>query len=98
MSTKFIGLFTLPLLLLFWNGPEISQAQSKNNNAAAATGTLQKMIVADGVVTLNVDLKHFNAANASERLRFAVAPKSFFTVLVLNSEFRGPIPSSMVFA
>jgi hypothetical protein len=98
MSTKFIGLFTLPLLLLFWNGPEISQAQSKNNNAEAATGTLQKMIVADGVVTLNIDLKHFNAANASEALRFAVAPKSFFTVLVLNSEFRGPIPSSMVFA
>jgi len=94
MSTKFIGLFTLPLLLL-WNGAEISQAHSENQDVAAATGTLQKMIVANGVVTMNVDLKRLGSGNRLTPLRLHVAPDSFFTVLVFNNDLRGPLPSSM---
>ena len=92
-KNKFIGLVTLPLLLLFWNGAEISQAQSKKNNANAPSGTLQKMIVANGVVTIN--LQRPGAGKELNIARFNVAPDSFFTLLVFNDQLRGPMPSAM---
>jgi hypothetical protein len=95
MSKKLIIYSILPLLLLFWNGTEIAQAQSKKNSADASSGTLQKMIVANGVVTMNVDLKRLGSGNGWAPLQLTVAPDSFFTVLVFNNELRGPLPSSM---
>ena len=92
-KNKFIGLVTLPLLLLFWNSAEISQAQPKKDSAAAPSGTLEKMIVANGVVTMN--LQRPGAGNESNVARFDVAPDSFFTLLVFNNQLRGPIPSTM---
>src|SRR5262249_49781714 len=90
MSKKLISLVTLPLLLLFLNGAEISQAQSKNT---MPTGTLQKMIVANGVVTMN--LHGPGAGKESNVVRFNVAPDSFFTLLVFNDQLRGPVPGEM---
>ncbi len=64
----------------------------------AETGTLQKMIVANGGVRMEVDLNRLNGGNPSARkssLNFTVVPDAFFTVLVFNNEFRGTLPSSM---
>ena len=93
MLKKFIGLISLPLLLLFWNGAEISQAQPENDSAVAPSGTLEKMIVANGVVTMN--LQRAGAPKESNIARFNVAPDSFFILLVFNDQLRGPLPSAM---
>ncbi len=69
-------------------------AGSKQNSPESQTGTLQKMIVADGSVAMDVDLNRLNATSSAtqklETLRFAVAPNSFFTILVFNNVLRGP--------
>jgi hypothetical protein len=96
MLKKFIGLISLPLVLLCWNGAEISQAQPKKDSPAAPNGTLEKMIVANGVVTMN--LQRPGAGKESDVARFNVAPDSFFTLLVFNNQLRGPVPSGMALA
>src|SRR5207244_11647949 len=93
MSKTLICLVTLLLLALSWNGAEISQAESKKSNPAAPSGTLQKMIVANGVVTMN--LERPAAAKESNIARFNVAPDSFFTLLVFKRQLHGPVPCSM---
>jgi hypothetical protein len=89
--------FALPLLLLFCPpkaGSENSVAGSKQISPESQTGTLQKMIVADGSVVMDVDLNRLNGVSSTtgklETLRFAVAPNSFFTILVFNNVLRGP--------
>ncbi len=89
--------FALPLLLLFGPpkaGSENSVAGSKQNSPESQTGTLQKMIVADGSVAMDVDLNRLNGVSSVtgklETMRFAVAPNSFFTILVFNNVLRGP--------
>ena len=61
-------------------------------------GTLEKMIVANGNVTMEIDLNRLNGVGASSRkatLNFTAVKDTFFAILVLNGEFRGPLPSSM---
>src|SRR6266550_5269874 len=86
--------FALPLLLLFCNSSENSVAGSKQSGPETQSGTLQKMIVADGSVAMDVDLNRLNGVSSVtgklETLRFAVAPNSFFTILVFNNVLRGP--------
>jgi hypothetical protein len=57
------------------------------------------MIVAGGTVTMGIDVNRLNgnsaAAGKLEPLHFAVAPNSFFPVLVFNNALRGPEPGSM---
>ncbi len=93
MSKKLITYLTLPLLLLFCNSSQNSVAGSKESAPAAQTGTLQKMIVADGNVTMDVDLNRLNGISSAtgkpETLRFTVAPNSFFVILVFNDVLRG---------
>lgn len=69
-----------------------------NSVATQDSGTLEKMIVANGNVTMEIDVNRLNGAGASARkstLAFDAVPDTFFAVLVLNGEFRGPVPSSM---
>ena len=94
--------FALPLLLLFSNGSENSVAGSKQkspDSQTGATGTLQKMIVESGSVTMDLDLNRLNvvssAAGKLETMRFVVAANSFFPILVFNNLLRGPQPGSM---
>lgn len=95
--------FTLPLLLLLSNSSQNSVAGSKQTSPEGQTGTLQKMIVADGSVSMNLDLNRLNrssvgpaaAGQKREALRFGVAPNSFFTILVFNSVLRGAEAGSM---
>ncbi len=76
-----------------------SQASSQDlTGGAADTGTFEKMIVANGNVTMEVDLNRLNGAGASARkttLTFSAVEDTFFSILVLNGELRGPVPSSM---
>lgn len=91
--------FVLPSLLLLCNSSEISLAQSKNPNAP--TGTLEKMMVVNGVVTMTLDQNRLNGIDAvagksvPSPLRFEIAPESFFTVLVFDDELRTAEPGSM---
>jgi hypothetical protein len=93
MSKNLITYLMLPLLLLFCNSSQNSAAGSKENGPDGQTGTLQKMIVAEGSVTMDVDLNRLNGISSAtgkpETLHFAVAPNSFFPVLVFNDVLRG---------
>ena len=75
------------------------QKQTSPNNAPTWTGTLQKMIVENGSVTLNLDLNGLNGSNELTTrpvtLQFAAATNSFFPILVLNDQLRGPEPGSI---
>ena len=66
----------------------------------APTGTLQKMIVENGSVILNLDLNRLNPESfrgdaKPVTVRFAVAANSFFPVLIFNDQLRGLLPGSM---
>jgi hypothetical protein len=87
----------LPLLLIFNYGSNHSVA-TLNQKADGETGTLEKMIVANGIAALDIDMNRLTGGASQSRmttLRFAAVPNSFFTILVLNNELRGPLPSSM---
>jgi len=57
------------------------------------------MIVENGSVTMDLDLNQLNGTGAMTRkletVRFAVAAKSFFSILVFNDLLRGPEQGSM---
>ena len=97
LKTILVVLF--PLLMLFGNGWESTSVLGPVvPSPDDSTGTLEKMIVANGRVTLNIDLGKLSSkrtAKQSGNLQFDVEQNSFFTVLVFNNEFRGPEPSSM---
>src|SRR5437773_5334340 len=63
------------------------------------TGTLQKMIVKSGNVTMDLDLNGLNGSSSlvarPVTLQFAVAADSFFPILIFNDQLRGPVPGSM---
>jgi len=66
------------------------------------SGTLEKMIVDGGTVTIDLDLARLNGLRRPEKsqhrfayLRFTVDRESFFTLLAFNGELRGPLPSTM---
>src|SRR5438094_4641303 len=67
--------------------------------ATAPTGTLQKMIVESGSVTIDLDLNGFNGNSSlvarPVTLQFAVGANSFFPILVFNNLLRGPEQGSM---
>ena len=93
----------LPLLLLFGS----RDGDSSNTPNAAKTrfarqgesGTLQKMIVANGSVSMDIDLNRINGVSSTTRkletLHFGVAPTSFFPVLVFNKVLRRAETGSM---
>jgi hypothetical protein len=94
--------FALPLLLLFSDSSETSVAGSKQkrpDSQGGATGTLQKMIVESGSVTMDLDLNRLNGINSTtgkpETAHFAVAANSFFPILVFNNLLRGLEPGSI---
>jgi hypothetical protein len=80
-----------------------AQAASQTARSAVATdvptGTLQKMIVENGSVTMDLDLNRLNGINSAtqslQQAHFAASANSFFPVLVFNNQLRGPVPGSM---
>jgi hypothetical protein len=94
--------FLLPLLLLFGlrdggssNAPDAAKTSLAEQGES---GTLQKMIVASGSVSMDIDLNRINGVTSTrklETLHFGVAPASFFPVLVFNKVLRRAEPGSM---
>src|SRR6202035_2674210 len=95
--------FILALVLLFF-----SPAASLQNSVGATktdpggegeNGTLQKMIVENGSVRMDLDLDRLNGISSALQkpvtLQFAVANNSFLPILVFNDLLRGPEPGSM---
>ena len=93
--------FMFPLVLLF-GSPHVDSHNpdtKNNNNGYAQSGTLQKMIVEDANVTMQLDLNGLNGSNSlvarPVTLQFSVAANSFFPILVFNDLLRGAEPGSM---
>jgi glucose/arabinose dehydrogenase len=94
LKTLLIGVLSV---LLAGNHSDNSLAH-KSSGQDSQTGTLEKMIVANGRVAMDIDLNQLNrtaAGSEMNTLRFAVAPNSFFTVLVFNGDLRGSELGSM---
>lgn len=91
----------LPLLTLFGIGSDNPSAGGSKKPSDGTTGTLEKMIVANGNVVIDLDLARLNGGRLSGKqpksgvVRFDVERDAFFKVLVFNDELRGPLPSSM---
>jgi len=93
----FKTILMLPLLLLFTSSDR-SLVRLQQEPQDTQTGTLEKMIVANGSVTLDLDLNRLNGGKSKPQasaLHFLAAPNSFFTILVFNHDLRGPEPGSM---
>ena len=101
MLRKMLSYFTLPLLLLLSNSSGSSASQSPAKSPEGQTGTLEKMIVANGNVAMDLDLNRLNGVASGtqeskrETLRFQVGSNSFFTILVFNNVLRGSEMGSM---
>src|SRR5437016_8438681 len=103
MSKATLTRFIFPLCLLFaWcdaDGGTAAAQKQRNPNNPSVNGTLQKMIVENGSVTLNLDLNGLNGSNAlvtrPVTLQFAAATNSFLPVLVLNDLLRAAETGSM---
>ena len=94
---KIILAALFPVSLFFGTGMESVNSPSTASRDNT-TGTLEKMIVADGTVTMQIDpgsLAVRRGGKHSESIRFDAENDSFFTVLVFNNELRGAEPSSM---
>src|SRR6266542_6476383 len=99
---KLIGL-ALPLFLLFASPyastPKAFGAAKKTLQGQGQSGTLQRMIVENGSVTMDLDLNRLNGISFAPArpaaLQFSVAANSFFTILVFNDLLRGPDSGSM---
>ncbi|PYJ08279.1 MAG: hypothetical protein DMF06_13305, partial [Verrucomicrobia bacterium] len=101
MLRKLFGCLTLPLVLLLSNSSGNSASQPPTKNPDAQTGTLERLIVANGHVVMDLDWNRLGSAGSAaqpakrETVQFEVGPNSFFTVLVFNEIFRGPEQGSM---
>ena len=99
MLRKMVSYFTLPLLLLLSNSPENS-ATSAAEGSQGQNGTLERMIVANGIVAMDLDLNRLKGISSDtqesrQSLRFEVSSASFFTILVFNNVIRTIEPGSM---
>src|SRR5260370_28004588 len=98
MSKLTLTGFVLPLFLLFASpqasSPKAFAATKKAPEGQGQSGTLQKMIVETGSVTMDLDLDRLNGIGAVH-LQFTLAANSFFSILVFNDLLRGPEQGSM---
>lgn len=76
-----------------------SQQASMGKNGE--TGTVEKMIVAGGTATMDMNVTALNGAKSRSRessLRLDAARDTFFSILVYNGELRAMLPSAMELA
>jgi len=90
--------FLFPLLvLLFGSAHGDSRPDTKNNSKQS--GTIQKMIVENASVTMQLDLNGLNGSNSlvarPVTLQFSAAANSFFPILVFNDLLRAVQPGSI---
>lgn len=98
---KIILIALVPLLVFFSFGSDSSKTEPATApGEGGATGTLEKMIVASGDVTLDLNLAKLNGTSSRDkggnsRIRFEAEKDSFFTAVSFNSELRAILPSAM---
>src|SRR6476660_6563710 len=103
MSKLSLTGLALPLFLLFASppasAPKALGATKETPERQGQTGTLQRMIVENGSVTMDLDVNRLNGIGSvpgrPATLQFAVAANSFFPILLFNDLLRGPEPGSM---
>jgi hypothetical protein len=103
MSKLTLTGLALPLFLLFASppasAPKAFGAMKETGESQGQAGTLQKMIIESGSVTMNLDLNRLNGINSTSArpvaLQFTVAANSFFPIVVFKDLLRGPEPGSM---
>src|SRR5438105_14368794 len=101
MLRSALTVIMLPILLLLGSSSDNSAARVRQNSTDIQTETVEKLIVASGSVTMDLDLGRLNdVAGSTEKsnpatLHFAVAPDSFFFIVVTNAALRGPTLGSM---
>ena len=94
---KIILATLFPVSLFFGSGLD-SLNRISTANRDNSTGILEKMIVANGTLTMDIDLGSIGGRRSSKQtgpLRFDAESDSFFTILVFNNDLRGPEPGSM---
>jgi hypothetical protein len=88
----------LPLVLLF-GSPHVDSPNSGTKNNSKQSGTVQKMIVENASVTMQVDLNGLNGSNSlvarPVTLQFSAGANSFFPIVVFNDLLRAVEPGSM---
>jgi hypothetical protein len=105
MLKKILIALTLSLLVLL-GSYAVQSAMGRNRGGEVAqktadvsSGTLQKMIVENGSVIMDLDLSRLSGVSSGsqslQQAHFAVGANSFFPVLVFNDQLRGPVPGSM---
>ncbi len=99
MRRNIFSYFALALLLLLGNSSGNS-ATTAAQSSQSQNGTLERMIVANGLVAMDLDLKRLRGIGSGTQeswqgLRFEVDPTSFFTILVFNNVVRTIEPGSM---
>src|SRR5947208_13571638 len=99
MLKTILTAFVFPLLLLFCSTVIGSSHTEKSAASQSMSGTLQKMIVENGSITMDLDLNGLNGNGSllarPVSLHFAVAANSFFSILVFNYLLRGSEAGSM---
>jgi hypothetical protein len=99
MSKIWLTGFALLSVLFFANASGNNLTQPKQNTSEALTGTLQKMIVENANVTMQLDLNGLNGSNSlvarPVTVQFDVAANSFFPIVVFNDLLRTDEPGSM---
>jgi hypothetical protein len=99
---KTIVIALLPLFAFFGNGSGNLLTGFIPSVRESNTVTLEKMIVANASVTMDINLSRLNGTGSvgkesgrTTALRFDGERDSFFTIIVSNSQLRSLLPSSM---
>ena len=96
MLIKTIRYVLLPLIFLVSDSHGNVADDSRDQSANSQTGTLEKLVVATGDVSIDLDLGRFASVRSKRNnLRFEIVPDSYFTALVFNHALRGLEPGSM---
>lgn len=87
-------------MLLFLGGSSGNPATASSRDDGR-TGTLERMLVANGTVAINLDLNRLTGSDVAAKeakrdsFRFEIGSNSFFTIRVFNHVLRDPEPGSM---
>ena len=91
----------LSLLGIFSSGSDQLLIDQKPAGRQNDTGTLEKMIVVTGNVTMDLQLNRLNGTGSRAKrsktsaVRFQAGQDAFFAVVVFNNELRDPLPGSL---
>ncbi len=98
---KFAFVVVLPLSIIFYGAYRPYLEGSLSEPVKPKRDILEKLAVANGSVTLDLDLNKLNSTNFDSRgskptiIRFDASGDSLFTIKVFNGELRGPVPGTL---